>query len=245
MMKTVTLIFLVGFIAFGADPTCSPPPAVVESLMALFRHENGLGRNQPYEERFSYMQLEGWNYLRQNSVPEHYDPSLLPVWIFDPNSVQTEANCSSDALWIDCAIYEGRHADEARPVLQGNEVFHYPPAGVTPTVCEYVLDVPRWVPSPDSAEKRRLAADLLHEFQSFGYRDARRITIRDFNFDDPEITAYIVSRRGEEEFQGCTFTRDKTPHCAWHMFGQAPRSGLKRTVMSRPYQLFPSASARR
>jgi hypothetical protein len=112
-------------------------------------------------------------------------------------------------------------------------------------VCEYALNVPKWEPSPDSPEKRRLSVELLHEFQNFGFDDAQRIVIRDFNLDDPDITAYIVSHRGKDEFQGCGFTRDKTPHCAWHMFGQSPRSGLKQMVMSRPYQLFPSARARR
>ena len=120
----------------------------------------------------------------------------------------------------------------------------FPPAGVTPTACEYVLNVPRWEPSSDGPEKRRVAAELLEEFQSFGYGDARRIIIRDFNLDDPDITAYIVSRRGEEVSGLHVHPQQKT-HCAWHMFGQSPRSGLKQTVMSRPYQLFPSPAARR
>ena len=185
------------------------------------------------------MRTEGWHYLRQNTVPEHYDPSLRPVWIFDPNSALTGANCSPGASWTDCAIYEGRHADQARPVLQANEEFHYPPAGVTPTVCEYTLDVPKWEPSPVSPEKRRIAAELLTEFRAFHYDDAREIVIRDFNLDDPEITAYITGAAGSHEFQGCGFARNRKPHCTWHMFGQAPVSSLRRHVMSRPYRLYP------
>jgi hypothetical protein len=130
------------------------------------------------------------------------------------------------------------------PVLHGNEEFHYPPAGLTPSVCDFTLNVPRWEPSPDSLEKRRIAAELLREFRSFGYGDAKRIVVRDFNLDDPEITAYIIGRRRREDFQGCTFSRDETPHCSWHRFGQSPLSSLRDTVLSRPYQLFPPLSRR-
>src|SRR5690349_8786051 len=102
-MNTATLIFVVSFVAFGADPTCVPPPAIVERLTAVCRYENGLGRNRLYQERFSYIQVEGRNYVRQNTVPEHYDPSLGPVWIFESNAevVGPGANCSPGASWVD------------------------------------------------------------------------------------------------------------------------------------------------
>jgi hypothetical protein len=147
-------------------------------------------------------------------------------------------------MWIDCAVYLSNHANDRLSVVYGSEEFHYPPAGVAPSVCEFTLHVPRWEPSPDSAEKRRLAAELLAEFQGFGYGDAKRIVIRDFNLEDPEITA-LISLQAGEEFQGCRFSREKSPHCEWHLFGQAPLSSLRRQVMSRPYRLFPPLPNRR
>jgi len=105
--------------------------------------------------------------------------------------------------------------------------------------CEFVLAVPPWRPSPDGAEKLRLARELLDEFRSFGYTDARKILIRDFNINDPDILAYIVNNEGDIEFQGCNFSRETKPHCGWHMFGQSPLASVKKDIMAYPYRLFP------
>jgi hypothetical protein len=110
---------------------------------------------------------------------------------------------------------------------------------MSPHVCEFTLNVPRWEPSLDDPEKRKIAAELVAEFQKFGYADAKQIVIRDLNLDDPEVTARITGSRDDEEFQGCTFVRQTLPHCTWHLFGQSPRESLRRELMKRPYQIYP------
>ncbi len=246
-MKTVALILVLACAAAGHDSGCSPPPAVVARLAVVFRYENGLGSNEPHQERFSFTKVGDRSYLRQNTVPRYYDPMLRPVWIFDASAEVSGpgANCPLDPSWIDCAVYLGKHANEPLPVVQGNEELHYPAAGGHAPVCEFTLDVPKWEPSPDSPEKRTVASELLSEFKSFGYGDAREIVIRDFNLGDPEITAYITEADGTHQFQGCGFTRNHTPHCSWHMFGQAPISSLRKQVMSRPYRLYPPLRIKR
>ncbi len=85
------------------------------------------------------------------------------------------------------------------------------------SACRFVLQVPSWAPSL-AVQKGQVLAELRH----FGYEDAKRIVVRDFNLDDPGITAYLTDQGGEHLFQGCRFTSQATPHCAWHIFGQAP-----------------------
>jgi hypothetical protein len=217
-------------------------------LTAIFTYQNGLGRNIPHEERFSFMTAGNSSILRQNTVPRNYEPGIRPIWIFDGSDTVSgpAGNCPLDATWIDCAVYLSSHANEPAPVVRGDEKFRYPAAKLTPVVCEFVLDVPKWEPSPDSPEKRRLALELLTELQQFGYKDARAIVIRDFNVNDPDVTAYVMGKDGKEDFQGCSFNAASSPHCwAWHMFGQSPVAGLRQKVMSRPYHLYPPTGHRR
>jgi len=97
-----------------------------------------------------------------------------------------------------------------------------------------------WQPSPNTPEKRRIAAEIGKEVRKFGYYDATVIYVRDFNLDDPDITAYIKDRKGHIQIQGCWFNRARPPYCSgWHLFGQAPVSSLRRSVMTRPYRVYP------
>jgi hypothetical protein len=107
--------------------------------------------------------------------------------------------------------------------------------------CELALEIPAWQPSPDDAPKRKIATDLLKELQGFGYADAKAIYIRDFNVNDSDIWAYIVTRNNGSDFQGCSFDAKRTPHCeGWHRFGQTPLDWLKQKIMDEPYLLYPT-----
>ena len=72
-----------------------------------------------------------------------------------------------------------------------------------------------------------------------GTRGYKAIYMRDFNLNDPNIDIYLLSDKGEAEFQGCDFDPSKKPVCGWHMYGMAPRESLLQNVMDVPYRLFP------
>ena len=235
-------VILLGIVALCHGSECTPPSPVVTRLFAKFRYQNGLGHNHPYDERFSLTHIGARYYLRQNTVPIHYDPNLRPVSVFegDAEVSAAEGNCPPDPSWIDCAVYLSTQANApSRVVYDGEKTLKYPPSGVAASECEFVLHVPRWEPSRDSPEKREMARQILGELRHFGYEDAKKIVIRDFNVQDPDITAYITDQSGRHLFQGCAFSRDLVPHCGWHMFGQSPLAGLRREVMTRPYVLYP------
>jgi hypothetical protein len=101
------------------------------------------------------------------------------------------------------------------------------------------MEVRPWKPSPDGRGKRILAAQILRELQEFGYSDVKAVFTRDFNIEDPEIDFYIVGPRNEADFLGCSFDRNRSPYCQWHLYGQAPTQALKRRVMAMPYRLSP------
>ena len=83
------------------------------------------------------------------------------------------------------------------------------------------------------------------ELLGFGYTDPKEIYARDFNLDDPEIDFYIVDSDEMPEFQGCDFSLVESPHCGWHLYGQAPLDALKREIMSHPYRLYPPPLGKR
>lgn len=241
-MKTVMLASALVSLAAAQAPDCVPPPAVAARLTAILRYENGLGQNEPHSERFSLLKIGGLTYLLQSTVPENYDPSVRPVWVFDDNVSSVagpETSCPPDQSWPECAVHWRGHQGLSAPALRSGGASSHPSTAADSRVCGFTLKVPRWDPSPDSPEKRRIAAELVVEFQEFGYTNAERIVVRDFNLEDPDITAWITSPRGEERLQGCTFVRGRSPHCAWHLFGQSPLESLRGQIMSKPYQIYP------
>jgi hypothetical protein len=63
------------------------------------------------------------------------------------------------------------------------------------------------------------------------------IVVRDFNLKDNQLTIYMQNGDGEE-FHGCGFRAMTTPHCeGWHLFGQAPISGIRKWIFAKPYEL--------
>ncbi len=218
-------------IAHAAE--CTPPVALVGKLKAELTYENGLSRNQPYQERFTMATVQDRVFLRRDTVPG-------TVSTLDERDQLTGFNCPADSTWVDCAAYEAEHANGfPSKISPGDGKPPYPPLTTAVPVCQFVLNIPPWRPSPESADKSRIAAELLKEFQDFPYSDAKSIYIRNFNLEDPDITAMIRTSTGQTEFQGCRFDRTRTPHCSWHLFGQAPLAALRRVVLERRYRLFP------
>ena len=238
--RAILWTFWLAGTSLPAADQCSPPQAAVEKLKAYFTYENGLGTNTPIHERFSVLKMGDRVFFRQNNPPPHYDPSLRPVYSFEPGRRIEGLNCPAGPTWVNCVADAvlNPHKDEGK-VVYGNEPPRYTsPAPKEPT-CEFTLEVPAWKPSPDNESKTKLASEILREIQGFGASEAKSIYIRDFNADDPEIEAYITNPDGQTEFLGCTLDAAKAPHCEWHGFGQSLVESLKREIMARPYRLYP------
>src|SRR5262249_32740828 len=144
------------------------------------------------------------------------------VYIWRLGQALDSTSCPPDN-WVDCAIeYIRENRKPGEP--DDNKGSHGPSKP-----CELVLTIPAWRPAPNERrEKQQMASEVLSEFRSYGYEDVRRIIVRDFALDDPDLWAYIVDRNGRGEVLGCRFERERQPHCGWHMFGQAPVKELKR-----------------
>ncbi len=117
------------FVVLGQGADCTPSPAVVARLPARFRYENGRGVIVLHDVRFSFVRLGDRGYLRQDTVPNAYDPSHRPVLIFaiDSGVTEAEGNCPPGPSWIGCAMYLQ---------TQGEEVVKYPPSS-PPESLEY------------------------------------------------------------------------------------------------------------
>ena len=63
------------------------------------------------------------------------------------------------------------------------------------------------------------------------------IVVRNFNLKDNQITMYLKMPDGDY-YQGCDFDAIRKPHCdGWHLFGNAPNSGIRKWIFERPYRL--------
>jgi hypothetical protein len=242
MMRIAFVLLLACQIVGAAE--CTPPAGVVARLRTHFRYLNGLEKNVTHDEHFSMATVRGWLFLRQDTVGTNYVPNARPVWVFDGNNGFSEidgTHCPTDATWVDCVAYWRDHSkDPPHVTSEPPEAYRYPPTHLNVWVCKFTLQVPKWRPSPNTAEKQRIAGKIAKELLDFGYADATVIYVRDFNLDDPDITAYIKDRKGEVRLQGCRFDYTKVPCCwGWHLFGQSPQSWLRHSVMSLPYRVYP------
>lgn len=109
------------------------------------------------------------------------------------------------------------------------------------STCEATIDtrtLPDWKPSPNDQTKKRIARELRGEVEAqFRGSEVRAIVVRDFHLMDNEITM-LVKLPDADYFQGCKFNSNRQPHCeGWHLFGQAPVSGVRKRIIAEPYRL--------
>jgi len=107
------------------------------------------------------------------------------------------------------------------------------------TTCATTIDLRQiapWEPSPNDKQKRQIARELRHDIED-QWGEAEKIVVRDFNLKDNEITMYMKTADGDE-YHGCSFHPARTPHCdAWHLFGQAPISSIRKWIFAQPYTI--------
>lgn len=80
---------------------------------------------------------------------------------------------------------------------------------------------------------------MLQELLNFGLRNPKKVYVRNFNVNDPDLWFYIVDANGASSIQRCSFNAGLHPRCAWHEFGQAEINQLKQEILALPYQLVP------
>jgi|SRR5579883_664959 hypothetical protein len=230
-IRAIFVFACVALKAYGAQ-ACPPPSAAIAEVRAYLSYENGLGKGGPQQDQFTSLTVGDRTFFRLNTPPPDFAADSRPVYVYEPGKeMRGYLTCPPDAAWISC-VADWLRSTQTAIVSRGEQL-----KGPT---CELTVDVPAWRPSPDNRQKRELAGDLLKEIRGFGYADAKAIYIRDFNVNDPDIWAYIITHSGNSEFQACSFNSRRTPHCqGWHGFGQTPVDWLKQKIMEEPYRLYP------
>jgi hypothetical protein len=238
--QALFLALLLGLRSRGVAQ-CPPLGPAVAELKAYLTYENGLGANKPKSESFSVLKIGDRVFFRLTRRPPEFARGDRPVYVYDPpERMRGSLTCPADATWVNCVGDWVRNPQGSSAVVTGDQKRHYSGEAPKEPTCEFRLEIPEWKPSPDDAEKKKLAADILQELRNFGYTDLKAVYIRDFNVADPDIWAYVISWSGESYFQGCSFDAKQSPHCyGWHLFGQTPLDSLKKQIMARPYRLYP------
>lgn len=227
-MKRPCLLFgLAASLLYGAGG-CVAPVAAVTKLKAYLSYQNPRGGML----RFSFAQIGGDVLFRRYGVPKYFDPAQPLVYSYREGAGVRVDSCPADS-WMQCA--ENRLEERARAQGLSSHT-----DGRTGRNCHLSITFPAWRPSPDTPLKRKLAAELLNEIMPPD-SDFKAVYVRDFNLNDPDLLFYYIDSEGRDSFQGCYFNASRQPHCGWHMFGQAPVESLKRSVIERPYELFPAA----
>jgi hypothetical protein len=222
-------------------PTCSSQKIVCVSepvkndLRNFFTYENRfIGARM---EHFAVLRMGDTVFFQHNSPPEDYVAGIRPVYVLRDSKVIDILNCPDDAAWLSCASKWRPDTGLSADKNTTNEG-----AGARAS-CELKLEVPQWVSSPESDEKRQVASELLHEFTDhFATAMFKAVYVRDFNLKDRGIDFYYQLDSGEEAVQGCAFDYNQRPYCTegWHMYGTVTFDSVKQTIMEMPYRLYPA-----
>ncbi len=152
-----------------------------------------------------------------------YPANTRLAYFVGAEGAQGYASCPADQGWQKCA-------GESAGLEAVNNVVR---------TCITAVDlraIPAWEPSPNDQTKREVAEQLRREIDA-KWQGVQEIVIRDFNLKDRQITMYL-KLPGGDYYQGCGFHAMREPHCeSWHLFGQAPVSGIRRWIFERPYRL--------
>lgn len=228
MKISLVLSVLIPSIAFGS---CPVPKMALEKLRAYLSYESSFPSGVRGELSFDFALAGREALFLQHRVPPHFDTSARPVYVYMEGVPLLATSCQSNSDWTLCAQQMFR--DYAH-----NEAVEQQILPIKQT-CTLPVTVPKWHPSPNGTQKRKLAMELLQEVEQFGYSSPEQVYMRDFNIDDPELEFYIVDPAREQAVQGCTFDSQVIPHCKWHSFGQASIGLIKKQIMARSYRLFP------
>lgn len=233
MTKAIT-VRLIGSVLIPlslSSAECIAPPLALERLQSYLSYESTTGWIRAGENRFGFAEIDDADLFFQYAPSQYVGQSERRVYVLSQGKPIFPTACPENSEWVRCAevsfqqFYRRELADQ--------------PALPVKLMCDLSINVPQWRPSPNDAQKRELASDVLKELINSGYHDAKEIYARDFNVHDPKLEFLIIDRNGHEAVQGCDFDAEKTPHCAWHLFGQAPIKQLKKQIMARPYSIFP------
>jgi hypothetical protein len=154
-------------------------------------------------------------------------PTLRMAYYYFDGALENTASCYTDETWQLC-------------VQKGLARSELDITGSPPRTCSITVDVaaiPPWVPSPDTEQKRRIAAKLKQEATGY-WGETTELVIRDFNLRDHEILFWSRGPGPEEGCVRCWFRRNSVPHCrGWLLFGQTPQEYIKSLIFARPYKL--------
>jgi len=152
-----------------------------------------------------------------------FAPGIRMAYLFAGDGLRSGGTCPIEKNWREC-VEDFAGMEYANNVVRS---------------CTTTIDmraIPAWQPSPNGAQKRKVADALRREIEA-QWPGAQEIVIRDFNLQDPQITLYVKMPDGDH-FQGCSFHAAREPSCeGWHLFGQAPISSIRKRIFDRPYRL--------
>jgi len=208
-----------------AQSDCANP-----AVLDLFRHEVAYQRTEELNP-LKDLRIANANVWQRGPDTAFYirdplsgfSPTIRLVYSFSEEGFQGYFGCPIAQDWKAC--------------VQAS--FQFAGPHNQPQTCTKTIDlsgIPAWEPSPDSPEKRKVAAELLAEIEA-QWSGAQEIVVRDFNLKDPQITIYLKLPDGDY-VQGCSFHAATQPQCTgWHLFGMVPNSKIKQWVFEKPYRL--------
>jgi hypothetical protein len=128
-------------------------------------------------------------------------------------------------------------SDRYMEKLRGRSIGRHTAGGAAAAAvnCHIAIDVPRWSPSPDGPEKRRLAREILQSLQV----EAKAVYAKDFNVLDPQIFLMVETEDGGHEFYRCRVVTGKGSRCELGGFGTVSKEDLGRVISAHAYQIFP------
>jgi len=212
---------------------CAPSREAIARLRGYLAYYYGVDQDFDRKtQKFDVLLVNGREYFRSQDAEPIADPKERWVYIYQAGADWKVITCPAIDTWKSC------EAD----LLAGT-----PPEGVARRIyrqaaanagsCHIATDVPRWSPSPDGPEKRRLAREILQSLQVGS--DAKAVYAKDFNVLDPQIFLMVEIEDGEHEFYRCRVVTGKGSRCELGGFGTVSKEDLERVISAHAFQIYP------
>ena len=247
-----------------AGARCNVPERAIAQMTGSAAYQYRDDPSRPQKESYSAVLVGQRWFFRGNNPQDSDSQALRSVSKYEAGKWASvpDLRCPVDASWVTCAAawnpYSFLPANSPMANLREKK-----PEPVNTPSCDFEVEVAKWTPSPDDEKKREVAAEILKELLEDPQPDSsstpasgdtrsarvvieprergelRRVYIRDFNLNDPEVHVYFEDSK---ETWVIRFDFDSTtkPHMTGGGgYGTVTVESVRDWIMEQPYRLYP------
>jgi hypothetical protein len=252
-------------VASKAAAPCNVPGQAIAQMASIAAYQYRDDPAKPKKESYSAVLIGQWWFFRSNDPQDSDSQGLHTVSKYEDGKLDSvpDLRCPADASWVNCAAawnpYSFLPANSPMAALKNKK-----PEPINAQACDFDVPVTKWTASTDNGTKKRIASEILNELVEDPKPDdnsstpvssntralrvvvqprergkLRRVYLRDFNLNDPEVHVYFEDSK-EKWVMRFRFDANTKPHTSGGgSYGTVTVESVRDWIMEQPYRLYP------